>query len=195
MSVILNSMFQQNWHLRKETKYRPDFASCRHSLLLSQYNNQQRKNPPANKVPLCDIQININYYWQLYINCTDVQPFKTWVNLDFDPSRSFTVVCDAVIEFPIYRFLLMFNSTIWPNSAPLRDIRLINRSDLELDLSRSLKVKCYGNTGLLMYGFLLFNSNAWPNSEPFQDIRLSVTLTLTFQCYSITPQVWLPIHV
>ncbi len=39
-------------------------------------------------------------------------------------------------------FLLMFNSNIWPNSPPLPDIRLSNVSDLEFDLSRSLKVKC-----------------------------------------------------
>ncbi len=49
----------------------------------------------------------------------------------------------------------MFNSNIWPNSAPLQDIRLQNLSDLEFDLSRSLKVKCDDVIGLVIHGFLL----------------------------------------
>ncbi len=36
----------------------------------------------------------------------------------------------------------MFNSNIWPNAAPLQDIRLQNLSDLERSSLRSLKVKC-----------------------------------------------------
>ena len=49
----------------------------------------------------------------------------------------------------------MFNSNLWYNSAPLQDIRLRNLSDLDFDLSGSLKVKCDGVIGLFMYGFLL----------------------------------------
>ncbi len=49
----------------------------------------------------------------------------------------------------------MFNSNIWPNSGPLQDIRLRNVSDLEFDLSRSLKVKCDDFIGLAIHGFLL----------------------------------------
>ncbi len=57
--------------------------------------------------------------------------------------------------------------------APLQDIRLRNLSDLELDLSRSLKVICDDVIGLPIYAFLLmFNSKLWPNSAPSQDIRL-----------------------
>ncbi len=67
----------------------------------------------------------------------------------------------------------MFNSNIWPNSAPLQDIRLWNLSDFEFDLSRSLKVKCDSVIWLPIYAFLLmFNGNIWPNSAPLQDIRL-----------------------
>ena len=67
----------------------------------------------------------------------------------------------------------MFNSNIWPNAAPLQVIRLQNLSDLEFDLSRSLKVKCDSVIGLPIYAFLLmFNSSIWPNSAPLQDIRL-----------------------
>ena len=58
----------------------------------------------------------------------------------------------------------MFKSNIGPNMAPLRDIRLQNMSDIEFDLSRSLKVKSDGTVGLPIYGFLLmFNSNIGPN--------------------------------
>ncbi len=38
----------------------------------------------------------------------------------------------------------MFNGNIWTNSAPLQDIRLQNLSDLDFDLSSSLKVKLDG---------------------------------------------------
>ncbi len=44
---------------------------------------------------------------------------------------------DSLIGRPIYGFLLMFNSNIWPNSAPLQDISFQNPSDF--DLSRSLR--------------------------------------------------------
>ncbi len=43
---------------------------------------------------------------------------------------------------PLYTFLLIINSNIWSNSAPFRDIRLQNQSDLLFDLSRSVKVIC-----------------------------------------------------
>ncbi len=76
-------------------------------------------------------------------------------DLEFDLSRSLKVKCDSVIGLPIYAFLLMFNSNILPNSAPLQDVRLQNLSDLEFDLSRSLKVKCDGVIGLAIHGFLL----------------------------------------
>ncbi len=40
-------------------------------------------------------------------------------DLDFDLSRSLKVKSDDVIELAIYGFLLMINSNIGPNSAPL----------------------------------------------------------------------------
>ncbi len=76
-------------------------------------------------------------------------------DLEFDLSRLLKVKCDDVIGLSLYAYLLMFNSNIWPNSAPLQDIRLRNLSDLEFDLSRSLNVKCYDVIGLAIYGFLL----------------------------------------
>ncbi len=45
---------------------------------------------------------------------------------------------------------LMFNNNIWPNSVPLPDIMLRNLSDLHVDLSMSLKVKCGSVIGVRM---------------------------------------------
>ena len=82
-----------------------------------------------------------------------------WYNIrnlsDFDLSGSLKVKCDSVIGLPIYCFLLMFNSNIWANPAPLQDEKLRNLSDF--DLSRSLKVKCDGVMGLSIHAFLLID--------------------------------------
>ena len=84
-------------------------------------------------------------------------------DLDFDLSRSLKVKCESAIGLLIYGFLLVFNSNIGPNSAPLQDIRLRNFGDLEFDLSRSLKIRCGSVIGLPIYGFLLVvNSNIGP---------------------------------
>ena len=42
----------------------------------------------------------------------------------------------------MYDLILVFNSKIWPNSAALWDISLCYLSALDIDLSKSLKVKC-----------------------------------------------------
>ncbi len=43
-----------------------------------------------------------------------------------------------------------------------------NLSDLDIDLSKSLKVKCEDATRLPIYAFLLmFISNIWPNKAVF----------------------------
>ncbi len=57
--------------------------------------------------------------------------------------------------------------------GPLQDIRLQNLSDLEFNLSRSLKVICDDVIGLPTYAFLLmFNSNLLPKSAPSQDFEI-----------------------
>ncbi len=67
----------------------------------------------------------------------------------------------------------MFNSNIGSIYALLGDIRLRNLSDLDFDLSRSLKVKSNGAVRLLIYGFLLmFNSNIGPDLAPLRDMTL-----------------------
>ena len=61
-------------------------------------------------------------------------------HFNFDLSRSLKVKCDG-IGLSIYAFLLMFNSNIiniWPNSAPLREIRFQNLSDWRSNVMMSL---------------------------------------------------------
>ncbi len=43
-------------------------------------------------------------------------------HLNFDLSGSLKVKCDDGFGLPVYDFLFMFISNIWPNSAALRDI-------------------------------------------------------------------------
>ena len=60
-------------------------------------------------------------------------------------------------------------------------------SDLDFDLSKSLKDKSIGAIRLRIYGFLLmFNCNIGSKYAPLQDIRVEirVTLNLTFQGFS-----------
>ena len=89
--------------------------------------------------------------------------------------------CDGSFELPIYDFLLVSNSNIWPNSAALRYISLWYLSDFDVDFSRSLKVKSDSAIGLPTYGFLLmFNRNIWPNSARLRDKRLRNLSDLEF---------------
>ena len=96
-------------------------------------------------------------------------------------SRSSTKV---PLDSPYMGFLLMFNSNIEPNEAPLRDIRLQNLGDLAFDLSGSLKVKCNGVVGLRIYDFLIHvvsNSNYLCNLH-----RLGVIATWKFFSYLLS---------
>ncbi len=83
------------------------------------------------------------------------------------------VKCNNTTGIPIYGFLSLFTSSIWPILAHLWHINLQNLNDLDFDLSRSLNVKCDSVIGLPIYDFLLmFNSDLGPNSAPLLDIRL-----------------------
>ncbi len=91
------------------------------------------------------------------------------VDLDFDHSRSLKVRYDGIVGLPIYVFLVRFSCNIWPNMAYLRDTCTgtspSNASDLDSDVSRSLKVRCDGVIELPIYGFLfMFNTKIPPNS-------------------------------
>ncbi len=71
--------------------------------------------------------------------CCRLNQFEIWVNshtvphyamsdhirqLNFDLSRSLNVKYDGGFGLPIYKFLLVFNSNIWPNSNAVQDISL-----------------------------------------------------------------------
>ncbi len=105
-------------------------------------------------------------------------------DLYFGLSTSLKVRCDSVIGFPMYYFLLVFNSYIWPNSVPLWDIS----SKTEWPWHWPFKVndvKCNRINGLPLYAFLLtFISNIWPNSALLQDIRLRNVHDLDFVTFS-----------
>ncbi len=85
----------------------------------------------------------------------------------------YNAICNGTNGLSIYAFLLVFNSNIWRNSAPLWDIMLQNLSDLDFDLSMSLKVNCDGVIGLPIFGFLLrFNCNIGLYYAHLRDKRL-----------------------
>ncbi len=71
-------------------------------------------------------------------------------DLEVDLSRPLKVICDGVIGLAIYMygFLLMVNTNIGPNLAPLRDVKVCNQGHLNFGLSKSLKVKSNGAVGL-----------------------------------------------
>ncbi len=54
----------------------------------------------------------------------------------------------------MYGFQIMLNTNIGPKAGSLRDIRLRNLDDLDLNLSRSLKVKRSGAIGLPIYDLI-----------------------------------------
>ena len=57
----------------------------------------------------------------------------------------------VVIRLPIYGFLVVSDSNMWHNSAPLRDISFQNLSDLDFDISRSNVMVSLDS----IYGFIL----------------------------------------
>ncbi len=71
--------------------------------------------------------------------------------------------CDGTIGLPIYCFILVPNSNIWPNSTHLRDIKLQRLSDLDFELPRLLKVKSDCAVGLPISFPINFYSNIGPD--------------------------------
>ncbi len=78
----------------------------------------------------------------------------------------------------------MPNGNIWPNTALLQDISLQTMSDLELDLSRSFKVKSNlnGAAGLPIYDFLLV-SNTVSYLSPFRSNSHSKYFSYLLSCH------------
>ncbi len=105
---------------------------------------------------------NGNFLQTYFIVTYDLAPLQdirlqNLTDLQFELSRPLKVICDDVIELPIYAFLLMFNSNLWPNSAPSQDIRLRN---LTLNLtfqghSRSNVIVSFDSPYMLSYQCLI----------------------------------------
>ncbi len=81
------------------------------------------ENSARQQTPFGDIQIKVVViYWKIYVYNTDLLPLKIWVTLTLTfLARSLKVKCDGIIGLPMYGFLLMVNSNIGPNFAPLLD--------------------------------------------------------------------------
>ncbi len=174
-SILYSSLYTSNpikeqW---SHFQYMHNIASgvriCTHlppkRILGSQYKEKQerllgeQKTPPPTNYLLWHPDWGDNKWWQIYVYHRSLLSLKIWVTLTLTyqghTGSNVMVSLDS---------LLMVNSNLWPNSAPLRDERLQNLGELDFDLSRSPKVKCDGAFGLPIYGFLLiFNSNIGPN--------------------------------
>ena len=139
----------------------------------------QRKTPPANKLPFVTSRVMSNttrkYIYSIPLLYHSLSELP-WLWL-------FKVTQGQIWRWHWTPHVFSY----WWLRVTLWDIRLWNPSDLDLNLSRSFKVKCHGVTGLAIYGFtLMVNSNIGSNSPPLRDIRLwnLRTVTLTFQCHS-----------
>ena len=129
--MVENVTYRNNHHLCGSLS--PTFDVRHHTIRVNKKDCWDSRKPHCREIPLCDIQINIHVVGTMY-------RFLNICALDFDLSMSLKVKFEWYHWTPdIYDFLLMFNSNIWLNMAPLRDTNPINSSDLECDLSRSLK--------------------------------------------------------
>ncbi len=77
-----------------------------------------------------------------------------------DLSSSLKVICDGAIRLPIYSFLLVFNSNIWPNRVPLHDTNLLQiLSGIEFDILKVIQSENNGTIGLPIYDFPSMSNN------------------------------------
>ncbi len=165
--------------------------------LITRKTTETEENPARQHITLRDIQLlsittgKCTHSVQLLYHSKSERPWL-W------PFKSPKVKLD----FPYMVFLFMFNSNIWPNLAPLRDIRLQNLSDHYFDLSRSLKVNVMVllDSSYMWFVLLMFNSNIWPILAPLRDKRLQNLRDLTFQGHSrssltvqLVSHIWLSI--
>ncbi len=70
----------------------------------------------------------------------------------------------ALLESPYMIRISVSRYSIWPNSAPLPDIGVQDVSNLNVELSMSLKVKSDYAIGLpRLDSFISVNNKIWPN--------------------------------
>ena len=118
----------------------------------------------------------VSYYYIMVTHGLNLISFKRYNLLKYEwpwhcPFKVTEVKCNHTNGLTIYAFQLMFNSNIWSNSAPLKDMRLRNLSDLDIELSRSLRSNVIIQLASL-HSLLLFTNDIWPNAAPLRDITL-----------------------
>ncbi len=110
---------------------------------------------------------------------SDILPINRHVSLELtfqDHPRSNLMV---PLWFPVSVLTIAYSLT-----TLLYKIWLQNLSDLDFDITRSIKVKC-GVTILPIYGLLLmFKSKVWANLALLRDPEFEMWLTLTVTCQS-----------
>ncbi len=98
---------------------------------------------------------------------------QSFSDLDFDLSKSLKVISESVIGLSIYDSLLVSNSNIWSNSAPLQDISLLNLSDLDFDFqchSRPNVIVSLDSPYMVFYLCLIITSALLGDMSPKSEI-------------------------
>ncbi len=113
----------------------------------------------------------------------DIKAFKIWVILTFKATHNqiWWYSWAWYIWFP-----RMFNGNMCPNSSLLRDISLPNLSDLEFDLSWSLRwnIITLLDSHMVSYYYLIATYGLYRLLYEISGFKVWVTLTLIFQGHS-----------
>ncbi len=128
-------------------------------------------------------------------------------NLEIDLSRSLKSTVIASMDPPIhaFRLMLMFNSNIRPNSAPVRDISFQSLSDLDTDFSRSLwwnVIASIDSPYIISYSLLIKTYALTLIPYHIKGFDIWVILTLIVQGHTrshlicnLTLHIWFPIDI
>ncbi len=113
------------------------------NLLITRKTAGTVENPARQQTTFCDIPIKVVILLLANISISYRSPStQNQSDLDFDLSRSFKDKGDNVTGLAIYGCLLMVNSNIGPNSAPLRDI--------EIRVTLTLTFQCHSRSIVIM---------------------------------------------
>ena len=141
------------------------------------YNNRKTagtaENPSCLQTTLRNIQSNVKYCLEIYLRHSSLVPLTIWMTLTLTFQGHLRSYLMVALDFPYISYWWLRVTSGLTYLVPLWDIRLWNLSDLDLNLSRSLKVKWHSVIGLAICAFLLMvNSNIGYKSAPLRDIRL-----------------------
>ncbi len=117
----------------------------------------------------------------------EIQASEIWLTWHW-PFKVTKVKCNRINGLPIYASLFMFNSNIWPNSAPLHDIKRRYLSDLDFDLQGHSRSKVMVSL-LSIYGFPMIYTVTKCLSLTFQFIHRVQWWILNFQKKIVTQNV------